>query len=424
MAEWLMGGRQDARGPFDNPAGLAFSLCCTLSLCRNVTGTGSCRSLRIIGICIISLAIMATNSRIGIITLAIVLFVRLFIYKRFILITVIVVTIVVAFCVLMSQKTGSTSGRMFILRNSWGLIHEHPLQGWGRGGFRREYMLQQASFLSKHPDSNEAWLADDINHPLNEYILAWVDYGVIGLIGLSAILFFPIISSRERELRLSCLVVSIFALASYPFHLPIAWMVIGTGWLALSEPYIRRVNQHHWFHIIIYILTYTIGIAIIFHSFCTSRQQVAERASEAHQHKRALRIYKSLEPLCHHDPYYLYAYSRECFTIGRFDDALRLNDLCHIYWSSYDLTLLRADILLHLERYIEAEGFYKLAYSMCPIRFAPLEGLLHVYEKMDDTTKVRVTAQKIIKKPIKVPSKVIDDIKHEARVILSNIDDL
>ena len=51
---------------------------------------------------------------------------------------------------------------------------------------------------------------------------------------------------------------------------------------------------------------------------------------------------------------------------------------------------------------------------MCPVRFAPLSGLLQTYQQTGDTVKADSIAQAILNKPIKIPSSDINEMRAEA----------
>lgn len=61
------------------------------------------------------------------------------------------------------------------------MIWLHPWFGYGNGGFEAHYMDIQATYFMRHPFSEYGMLADNIKHPLNEWIAATIDFGFIGL---------------------------------------------------------------------------------------------------------------------------------------------------------------------------------------------------------------------------------------------------
>lgn len=62
------------------------------------------------------------------------------------------------------------------------MIKEAPLLGHGPDGFQRLYMYYQADYLKSICDNSKLILADNINHPLSEFLIIAVNYGIVGLI--------------------------------------------------------------------------------------------------------------------------------------------------------------------------------------------------------------------------------------------------
>lgn len=114
------------------------------------------------------------------------------------------------------------------------------------------------------------------------------------------------------------------------------------------------------------------------------------------------------------NPYFLYNYAAEQFYAGCFASALETARECRVYWSSYNLELLTGDICRHSGRYEEAISHYLQAGNMCPVRFAPLEGLYHAYKDSGDTRKADSVSAVIRRKKVKVPSSDVVRIKAEA----------
>ncbi len=410
------------RGTYDNPAGLALSLCCAMALLMDTSFPlqGKRRWLVFSLYALFSLTIIATQSRIGIAVLGIILL--LFFQRRGKrrLAALALIAMASVFVVLMNMKGDSTSGRHFILQRTCEMIEERPLAGWGIGGFRRHYMLHQAAYFSSHTDNDAAWLADDVRHPFCEYLLWWVDGGVVGLFLCLVFFLLPIFRSRKTVLRNISLVVSLFALASYPLHYPVSWLFLGLGWYTVFSGWMHERRLFQILRILCITGCTIVMVSTSIHAYSAYRLRQAERAAEQHRHHYAIHLYEQLIRVNSYNPYFLYSFSRECYTVGRFSEALRLNNECHRYWNTYDLTLLRADIFFQRQDYSKAISNYRLAHNMCPVRFAPLDGLLNTYEAIEDTAKMRQIALQIIGKPIKVPSQTVNQIKSKAREIMNN----
>lgn len=72
------------------------------------------------------------------------------------------------------------------------MIKEHPIIGFGTDGFEREYMLRQADYFRNNPSSRYNMLADDMQHPLNEFVYLWVNYGIFAPLLLLVSLTLPL----------------------------------------------------------------------------------------------------------------------------------------------------------------------------------------------------------------------------------------
>ena len=75
-------------------------------------------------------------------------------------------------------------------------------------------------------------------------------------------------------------------------------------------------------------------------------------------------------------------------------------------------------IYKQLAQYTQAETTYRTASLMCPNRFAPLEGLLAVYEAKRDSVAALATAHTILAKPVKVHSEAVTEIRQMAKLYL------
>ena len=167
---------------FDNPAGVAAALTVCLPFLGYLSLTGNYRHsspVRIVAyaVFLLSLILLAViGSRAGVIAVgvALVLFlvqgtgnVRL---RRALLIAAVAAVAVIAVA-LSVQKRASSTGRMLILNVCWDMIKERPLLGHGLHGFRSQYMIYQALFLDRCRSEVMDMLADNVTHPLNEYVL-------------------------------------------------------------------------------------------------------------------------------------------------------------------------------------------------------------------------------------------------------------
>ncbi|MFR5871588.1 MAG: O-antigen ligase family protein [Alistipes sp.] len=79
-------------------------------------------------------------------------------------------------------KKESADGRLLIGRCTWEMIREKPLTGHGYRCFEAGYMLRQARYFERNPESGFAPLADNVKHPFNEFLLLTAEFGAVALL--------------------------------------------------------------------------------------------------------------------------------------------------------------------------------------------------------------------------------------------------
>ena len=422
--QWRVGA--GLTGTFDNPAGLALCLCLSLPFVRylseSVGGSSSSRICVRVQECLPVLGVLLSGSRTGLLCLLSYSLIVLCMQKK-IRAGLKYICVGVACCAVLffvwCHKQDSTSGRIFILERSWELISRKPWTGYGTGGFGREYMWEQARYFAGNPESGYAWLADEVRHPLNEFVLLWVDYGVAAPCVLLCCFVSVIVGLACRKERFpsacACALSSLFLFScfSYPFKYPLSALVSVVALCSLLRPVWRRVSVQKPLAIGLCLCSIILGLKLL--SEFRHEQEWA-RVSECSlrgwsglmmPHYRRLYLhYKD-------NPYFLYNYAVEQFYAGRYVGAWRTAEECRKHWASYNLELLSGDICRQLERYGDALFHYRWASLMCPVRFAPLEGMYHVYRERGDNLRADSVSAVIRAKKIKVLSSEVIRIKEE-----------
>ena len=409
-------------GTFDLPAGLALTVCLLLPFIFWQCRSGQKRGRYVIALCTGVALVMLSLSRTGMVALCVEAVILLLSSRIKVWIkAMVILAISVGTCgAVLFTKQDSSSGRTFIMEQTVRLIQEKPLWGHGFHGFSREYMTRQQQYFQEYPDTDTARLADEIKHPLNEFLHAWVNYGVLGAMILLLCILVPIIAYHRHLLAwMSMGTLFIFCTLSYPLNYPIAWIyLIGGVAIALHKwfPFnVRRVA-------IGTVAILALGIVIALP--CDIMLSRAHNFSQRGGHSRAIATYKECEKLFHTFPFsmaypfrcrqFLYNYTYELYSMGHLDEATRISKECKQCANGYNLQLLTGDIHQKQKDYAKAITHYQHAHHMCPVRFAPLSGLLQTYQQMGDTMKADSIAQAILNKPIKIPSSDINEMRAEA----------
>lgn len=405
-------------GTYDNPAGLAVSLCISLpfaieGVCRRESKTQKC--IYAIVVMLILFSLLLSKSRTGLICMAIyaiAIVLKLVRQKTWTKIIACLGIGVMATAFVLTHKKDSSSGRFFILSTSVSLSMEHPFLGHGTNGFEREYMIRQAEIFEKNPDSEYAMLADDIHHPLNEFVYVWVNWGMLGVLLVISVFAAPTVwglvndNDTVKKLLPSVMAVLVFSLFSYPFIYPLPWIItiiyvcvpIYNIFITQMKPIWKRLFSMTMCIASVALLGYVANDAWQEYSWNEAYKACCKNG------KSSLIKYRMLSKHFNKDPYFLYNYAYVLFSLGEFEKSIEQLYLCQGLRKSYNQELLLGDACRKAHRHKEAIQHYKLASKMCPARLAPLEGLYVTYYSIDDKKNKQIIAHKIEEMDIKVVS--------------------
>lgn len=424
---WPAYGKFRVTGTFDNPAGFAAALCCGLPFILSFLNEER-RAMRYSAVAAtipVVVGIVLSGSRTGMLCGAIVLAVRVYgtLGRRRRLRRSVPLLALLLLAGLYLLKKDSADGRLLVWRCSLEMIIDKPLFGHGPGGFTAEYMNYQADYFRTHPDSPYAQLADSVHHPFNEYLLAAVDYGCLGLLalivsGAAIVRRYRRVAGGDPIIRAagSCLLaIGVFAIFSYPFFYPFTWaMALFSLWIVFGRPGLSRRLPR----------CLAVGAAATLCVFALRDMrnqyawQRADRMATVGNPANALPLYEKWNPKLARDRYFLYNYAYVLNEAGEYAESLAVAEACSERWADYHVELLRGEAAFKLERYGEAERHFAQAARMCPSRFMPLYKLVTIYQATERKNKVYDLAKRILAKEVKIPSATVTAIRHEMRRIV------
>ena len=118
--------------------------------------------------------------------------------------------------------------RLLILQQTWQMIAQHPLVGWGYGGFTWSF----AHFLADRAEPLSRGVVA-LSHPHNELLFWWVEGGIVALAGeLLAIVAVGMLLLRRLRRKafavLGCMLpVLLHTQLEYPLYLsPVHWLLL------------------------------------------------------------------------------------------------------------------------------------------------------------------------------------------------------
>ena len=378
-------------------------------------------------IVLVFLTVLATECRtaiVSIICVAAILFQCKYSFVKHLIITATVAVACVIF-LLSSYKSDSTNGRVFILRNSIELICQKPITGYvNDGGYKKVYMEKQASYFKTNPESRYSMLADDIKHPLNEFVYLWINYGVGGALLLFLMLFFPIIVFSVKKERIGLCIISIigvFSLFSYPLQYPLPCiMLLSCNLIAMLYIWPHDICMTKYKRGLLVTATVIFVILQINLTYHFSYYYRWNKAAHVALFKGGGEILDEFEKLYSYfskNTYFQYNYMSELYHAGKYKKAFEVSQKLQTQLSSYNFMLLTGDILFHIGKYNASVGYYEKALMMCPNRFVPLYKQFKIYKKCHNIDKMKEIGREILSKKIKVPSSkinfIISDVKRD-----------
>lgn len=403
-------------GPFENPNVLSIHLCLLLPFVYSgqQRAVGTKRIAIVILMLISVLTILHTGCRTGWICLVFFMMVAMHRGRW----KYLALPVVIFFgCFLASSfKQSSSQGRSFILHNTLELLAEAPLLGHGTDGFGRLYMAKQAEYFKTHEDKELEMLADDIRHPLNEFLLVGVDHGLLGIALLSVLTLLPLVWKKRlyeqcRPLWQSLSLLLICCLFSYPLLYPMSWLLVVVGWASMFRNKAMRVCLSH--RSLLMVSTTLCLLVAVGYTCLLLAWGYASHQSKRGRSAEMMDTYERLYPFLSWCGTFLYDYAIESLYADRNEQAYRLAEECRGKHLSYDLALLEGDICRYMKNYDRALECFDEASLMCPVRFAPPYGKWQVYKEMDVLQKVDSMADIIRSKDIKVNSPELQEIINE-----------
>ena len=420
-------------GSYDNPAGFAATLSSSLPLIALGMRHKKrfLRTLHSLAFILSSFAILFSGSRAGYVCLGVVylFFINnLLIRKHWLKWSMIIVWFIFLICQ-MIDKTGSAAGRILIWTCCFRMLEDRSLFGFGRGGFEANYMDYQAKYFINNPDSPLAIYADSVQYPFNEFLNILIDYGMLVLAIIVLFLgymFYRYFRNRtlERLTALMCIVVvSVFAMFSYPLMYPFVWIMLIYGCAVLLSDMDVKWPLRLWMKktVAVVVLGLCIYSGYRIYIWTNAEMRWTRTAKIQVYTDECISEYDNLYAVLSNDRYFMYNYSYALYRSGDYLKAHQMASECSKLWADYDLELLLGTLSDKLGMFDEAISHYTLASDMCPNRFKPLYFLMQLYDKSGMSDKALKYAQKINRKSIKIPSAEIVRMKREAEEYVQQI---
>lgn len=408
---WQYINGKEVYGIFDTSIGLALVISfavvgCFSQMALDETLTHNRFVLLLVILLIITLVLL--KSRTGLLSLAAT---SIIFFRKKKLVFIVLPIVLVVGLYLFSVKADSTRGRSFIYSTTFSMLDTPTkiLFGHGSDEFKNKYMLYQARAL-ENEEFEVKQRADNIKHPLNEFLLLLMEHGIVSLaivfVGCVVLLY---MLPCDPFLTATLAVIFTFSLFAYPFNYPITYVMLAVSLAA--APSHKYTRFRFKYSSAVKMLSVT-GLLLLSFGLPLSKKhhewkQAYNKFRLGFYHE-ALEEYADLYRDLHYSPEFIYNYVSVLCKAGYKEKALMTMPECRIY--NYETELLRGDVAFLNTDYFTALSHFQMASKMCPNRFVPLYAMYQVYGKMADRDAQLSIADEIINKPVKVPSDVIDNI--------------
>ena len=399
-------------GSFDNAAG--FASCLALSLPLGVSEIKKHRPvikwMMIVGKALCVMGVVCSGSRVGILCLLAMGLIYLKVKGKWLLSALCVALLVMV----IGFKRHSSTGRWFIYERSIEMMASKPLTGWGYKGFESHYMQVQAEYFRQHDSSVYATLADNVHHPLSEYLLVGVNHGVFAFLVslvLTGILLWRLSrDTRHRDLFAAMTVLFLLCLFSYPLRYPFAWLALAVVLLNVLRSKMRLPRVGY-----LAMAVFTLVLQIPVHAVYQTERTWAVLADKAQYglYKTTLPGYQKLMGRKGNDPRFLYNYAAVLCEAGNLKLAQDIIFKCYRSFKDYEVCLLAANIHAESGNITDAERYYTEAHRMVPSRIMPIYGLFRLYQREGLQLKAMQVGKAIVRLKVKVPSLKAKEIKEK-----------
>lgn len=406
-------------GSFDNASGLISCLCLIypIVLFRVKNDTSIYRIVYIVVATLIILVVALYRSRSGMICVAFLSMLILLKNQKRRFGGIVMCLLLMLPMSILFFKIGSSQGRWFILRRSYEMFQQHMILGWGSRGFQSHYMNTQADYFSHFSASPYKDLADNIHHPLNEWVCIAVNYGIVGIIlclTIAVVICLYYVKHKTcygREGMVLFLSISFLACFTYVFYYPFTWLVLLLASFLVFNPLLKTIYFKANLGTLLRIGI--ISICLIFAYLMTTFtiQQIKWKdVSDTARYGLAnccLKEYSLLYATLGHSTVFIYNYAAVLYKAKEYNKSLAI--ICNVErrYADYDVLILKAECLAKTHRYVEALSAFRRAHDMCPSRFLPLFGQYRVYRECHYTNACTRLRTCILNKRVKVNSREV-----------------
>lgn len=310
------------------------------------------------------------------------------------------------------MRTDSANGRLLIWWNTLAMIQEHPLFGTGTGGWLANYMHYQAAYFTRHPDSPFVLLADNVAYPYNEYLHLWTEQGLIGIMLLFLLGHTCFRSESPLTLKAQLCAWAVFAFFSYPSDVFVL-QAVGISFTGMTRS--KPIGSIRWNNYRCMYAGMLLGCILCLSGISWGvYYKVREQIKQPISVKRASDLQRLYPYFCHNAPL-MTLYSQACTRnpIQR-DWTFQVCTQAAQVFPVYELYCEMGDSYQSQGEFARSEQCYQTAMRMVPNRVTPTYKLFKLYANQGKKDEALITADRLLRQPIKKEGTRTLEMKAEA----------
>lgn len=333
-------------------------------------------------------------------------------------------------------KKDSTEGRLLIAKLALQLGMEKPILGHGLGSFEQKYNLIQATYFERGGASEkEIFIANHVKTPYSEYLLIFVEGGIVSLVCFLAFLvalLIPNVAPQQKNKEYQTayagiLAFSVMALSNFVFAITavIAVFVIYAAFLSSFETSFSKSITLQRNHIVLSaIAMLLLGVTLSFNQLQVAdafmKVKKASYLIKKEKYEQAIQLLDNQkERLFFSDQWLInYGWAYQC--AGNYPSALEKYEIAEQYTSDPELFMDMTKCYVKLGKPDEAMQKCSTALHIVPNRIQPRYVLMNIFLEKKDTINAEKLAREIIAQTPKGISKDAPFYKEEARKVLEN----
>lgn len=324
---------------------------------------------------------------------------------------------------LYKMKENSSDGRIFIWKNSIQMVYEKPL-GYGYGMFEKDYNLKQATYFQyKERSEREILLANQVFMPYNDTLEQCVEGGLLG--GTFYLLFYIVMicksyKRKKNDTLAIALCAFVMSMFNFLYTYPIAWLLLMYSYAEASLGEEREEWKAYLSRKYSCAFVGVLGIFVIILlntnlNFIKAQYQLKKINQLLDKHIIVDEVFlASLKDEVSTSELYYTSLAKNFLLERKYECAIDALNVAKKYTSSPSVYLSMATNYAKCDNISEAIQCVLIAKGIIPHHFVPDFLLMELYVKCGESKKALMQARHILKKPIKVHSEKVDEIRKEA----------